>query len=221
MSRAQAFGICMLPAGPRKCDLPSLAANARPSFDHQMISDFQISPNKEAGKGKVDSLSFCSSTPTKKLLFMSLPSIWNSIGTFSTFFCITNYCIDGQGGCWMIGVGLVLGWMIGDAAANHRGSRVSAVSGGAVHIHLSLSAHHRQHKDTRLGMGGRCHPGQADNSNVQRFQQPPGRQNPLTFCSHIVKRVLALGFFSETIEVFQLITNYRVSQKKCLIVIFL
>ena len=38
----------------------------------------------------------------------------------------------------MIGVGLVLGWMIGDAAANHRGSRVSAVSGGAVHIHLSL-----------------------------------------------------------------------------------
>lgn len=120
------------------CDLPSLAANARPSFDHQMISDFQISPNKEAGKGKVDSLSFCSNTPTKKLLFMSLPSIWNSIGTFSTFFCITNYCIDGQGGCWMIGVGLVLGWMIGDAAANHRGSRVSAVSGGAVHIHLSL-----------------------------------------------------------------------------------
>ena len=104
VSRAQAFGICMLPAGPRKCDLPSLAANARPSFDHQMISDFQISPNKEAGKGKVDSLSFCSNTPTKKLLFMSLPSIWNSIGTFSTFFCITNYCIDGQGGCWMIGL---------------------------------------------------------------------------------------------------------------------
>ena len=139
---------------------------------------------------------------------MYLPSIWNSIGTFSTFFCITNYCIDGQGGCWMIGVGLVLGWMIGDAAANHRGSRVSAVSGGAVHIHLSLPTIANTRTQGWVWEAGATRGKQIiQMSNVSNNHQDAKILSPFAATYHIVKRVLALGFFSETIEVFQLITN--------------